>query len=172
MEKSKPSGREATSTSDRLSVVTTGERETIELGKKLGRLLGPQDVVAVIGELGSGKTRFIKGLAAGAGVTHGNLVVSPTYTLINEYPGTVPFYHIDAYRLNSARDLLELGVEEYLFSKGITVIEWADRAADALPESHLRVTMTHVSPRKRKITIEAHKMRGNILKKLRADLQK
>jgi len=131
-------------------------------------LLWPGALVALVGELGSGKTRFIKGLAEGVGVKDSKQVVSPTYTLINEYIGKTPFYHIDAYRLKSAGELAELGVEEYLDSDGVTAIEWADRVADILPESYLRVTMVHISDRKRKIVIENHNLPSDLMKKLRS----
>ena len=167
-EKSNGSCPRATNTSDSLSIVTASEKETIEVGRAAGKLLCPGAVVALVGELGSGKTRFIKGLAEGAGVKDSRQVVSPTYTLINEYAGKVPFYHIDAYRLSSAKELIELGVEEYLDSDGVTVIEWADRVGGVLPESYLRVTMVHVSDKRRQIIIENHNLPPGFMKKLKS----
>jgi len=154
-EKSGQSSRRATSTSNSVQKVTRSEKETIELGKAIGSVLLPGTVVALVGPLGSGKTRLIKGIALGLLVESADEVVSPTYTLINEYSGKVPLYHIDAYRLKSPRELAELGLEEYFASKGITVIEWADKVSDMLPDKHLLITMSHVSRRRRRIVIES-----------------
>jgi len=96
-------------------------------------------VIALHGNLGAGKTCFTQGLAQAAGVKEP--VCSPTYTLISEYRGTVPFHHMDLYRLSGPQEVLDLGLDEYLEADGITVIEWAERAAEFLPPDaiHLRL---------------------------------
>ena len=104
------------------------------MGKRLGRLLQPGDVVALVGELGTGKTQFIKGIAEGVGVGRATYVSSPSFTLINEYPGRIPFYHIDLFRLESEKEANGLGLEEYVRGNGITAIEWADKIPSLLPE--------------------------------------
>jgi tRNA threonylcarbamoyladenosine biosynthesis protein TsaE len=105
------------------------------------------DVVALVGELGTGKTQFIKGLATGVGVGKPTYISSPSFTLINEYAGKVPFYHIDLFRLKSEREAEELGLEEYFKGGGITAIEWADKMPSFLPQEmlwiHIRYTGKH-----------------------------
>ncbi|MFB3884215.1 MAG: tRNA (adenosine(37)-N6)-threonylcarbamoyltransferase complex ATPase subunit type 1 TsaE [Thermodesulfobacteriota bacterium] len=108
--------------------------ETIRIGKYIGGLLLPGDVVALSGELGTGKTQFIKGLAAGLGIRKSAKIMSPSFTLIHEYVGKVRFYHIDLYRLESEKEAEELGLEEYFQAGGITAIEWADRIPSLLPQ--------------------------------------
>ncbi len=115
------------------SFVSKGPEETYEFGKNLGRLLSPGDIVCLEGELGTGKTILTKGIAAGLGIK-GN-VTSPTYTLINEYSGdSVSLYHFDLYRLEDGEELFYIGGEDILYGQGVSVIEWASRAKDLLPE--------------------------------------
>ena len=109
--------------------------QTCAIAADLARQLPPGTVLALHGELGSGKTCFVRGLARALGVTQP--VTSPTFTLINEYRSSPPLAHIDLYRLNSPDEALALGLEEYLEPEGITVIEWAERAGDLLP-AHTR----------------------------------
>ncbi len=126
---------------------TKSASETIRLGRNLGSLLLPGDIVALVGELGTGKTQFIKGLAAGVGVGKSLYISSPTFTLINEYAGKMPFYHIDLFRLKSEKEAEELGLEEYFQGQGITAIEWADKIPSLLPQEilwiHIRYTGEH-----------------------------
>ena len=96
-------------------------------------------VIALHGNLGAGKTCFTQGLAQAAGVTEP--VCSPTYTLISEYVGTVPFHHIDLYRLGGPEEAYDLGLDEYLETDGITVIEWAERAAELIPPNAIHVRL-------------------------------
>ena len=121
-------------------VVTSGEAETIALGRKFAVDLRTGDVVALYGELGSGKTQFVKGVCAGLGATEH--VTSPTFTLINEYrqhPG-IPVFHVDLYRIRSFEELCALGVEEYLDDAGVSLIEWAEKAEKILPRKRYSVT--------------------------------
>jgi len=126
---------------------TKSPSETIRIGKNIGSVLLPGDVVALVGELGTGKTQFIKGLAAGVGVGKPTYISSPSFTLINEYAGKVPFYHIDLFRLKSEKEAEELGLEEYFQGGGITAIEWADKIPSLLPQEilwiHIRYTGEH-----------------------------
>ena len=126
---------------------TKSTSETIRIGKSIGSLLMPGDVVALVGELGTGKTQFIKGLAVGVGVGKPTYISSPSFTLINEYAGKVPFYHIDLFRLKSEKEAEELGLEEYFQGGGITAIEWADKIPSFLPQEmlwiHIRYTGKH-----------------------------
>ena len=127
--------------------------ETVELGKRIGRLLGPGNVVALIGELGTGKTHLIKGLAGGAGVKRFSYVSSPSFTLIHEYPGKVSVTHVDLFRLNTEREAEDLGLEEYFQGQGITVIEWADKIPSLLPKNVLRIHLSHTGEQTRSIEI-------------------
>ena len=125
--------------------------ETIRLGRRIGALLQPGDVVALAGELGAGKTHFIKGLAVGAGVGKPTYVSSPSFTLINEYHGKVPFYHIDLFRLESQREAEGLGLEDYLHGGGITAIEWADKIPSLLPGEMLLIDIVYSGKNTRSI---------------------
>jgi len=130
---------------------TSNTSETIRMGKRLGRLLQPGDVVALIGDLGTGKTQFIKGLAEGVGVGKATYVSSPSFTLINEYPGRTPLYHIDLFRLESEKEAEGLGLEEYVHGNGITAIEWADKISSLLPEELLLVEIRYEGKHSRTI---------------------
>ncbi len=104
------------------------ERDTFLLGQEIGRQIQPPRVILLYGELGSGKTVLVRGMAEGLGVTDPGLVRSPSYTLVNEYPGEKStLYHLDFYRLDSLRDLYSIGLEEILASQSIVIIEWAEK---------------------------------------------
>ncbi|MEW6182204.1 MAG: tRNA (adenosine(37)-N6)-threonylcarbamoyltransferase complex ATPase subunit type 1 TsaE [Bacillota bacterium] len=115
---------------------------TRALGELLGRLLKPAGVVALLGNLGAGKTCFTQGVARGLEVAE--QVTSPTFVLIKEYRGRLPLYHFDAYRLRSPEELTDLGGEEYFFGPGVCVIEWAERVAEALPEDRIEVELSEI----------------------------
>jgi tRNA threonylcarbamoyladenosine biosynthesis protein TsaE len=134
-------------------VLTRSVTETLQLGKKMGRLLQSGEVVALTGELGSGKTHFIKGLAAGLGVERPDYITSPSFTLIHEYTGRIPFYHIDLFRLATEEEAEDLGLDEYLGRKGVTAVEWADRISTILPKELLWITMRYLGPSFRSIQI-------------------
>ena len=121
---------------------THSPEETQEIGVKIGCQLNPGDVVALVGDLGVGKTCLTQGIARGAGVYQDQTVNSPSYILINEYEGKIPVYHIDLYRLERLEDIIALGLEEYLEGEGVCVIEWADRLGELLPESYIQVSIT------------------------------
>lgn len=110
---------------------TNSPEETTRLAAAFGRELSPGSVVALTGDLGAGKTAFVKAAAKALGVLEE--ITSPTYTIIAEYPGSPTFVHMDLYRLEEPEEVELLGVDEYLESEAITMIEWADRAPEALP---------------------------------------
>lgn len=130
---------------------TQSAAETRRYGKILGRLLPPGSVIGLVGELGAGKTQFIKGLAAGVGVRRSVYVTSPSFTFVNEYSGKIPFYHIDLYRLGDEEEAETLGLEEYIRGRGVTAIEWADKALSLLPRELLWVHMGYAGIRDRTI---------------------
>lgn len=133
---------------------TKSASETIRLGKRIGGLLRAGDVVALVGELGAGKTQFIKGLAAGAGVGKPTYVSSPSFTLINEYPGKVPFYHIDLFRVENQKEAEGLGLEDYLHGGGMTAIEWADKIPSLLPREMLSIHLVNTGKNNRSIEVK------------------
>jgi tRNA threonylcarbamoyladenosine biosynthesis protein TsaE len=132
-------------------VQTKSSSETIRLGKRIGGLLRPGDVVALVGELGAGKTQFIKGLAEGVGVGKPTYISSPSFTLINEYPGRVSLYHVDLFRLEREKDAEELGLEDYFQGDGITAIEWADKIPSLFPKEMLLIHIAYTGKNSRSI---------------------
>jgi len=133
-----------------ITYMSPSVERTMWLGQELGNQLVEGDVIALIGDLGGGKTWFTKGVARGLGIGPDS-IVSPTFTLVNEYHGIHPLYHIDLYRLTTKRDILALGLEEYLLGNGIAVIEWADRWPDELPEGTIQVELSMVNEHTRKL---------------------
>lgn len=134
--------------------VSENENQTFALGHKLGESLKGGDIVTLWGDLGAGKTVFTKGIAAALGIC--DTIVSPTFTLMNEYAGsTLTLYHYDAYRLRDARDAQEVGLTEYFAApNGVCVIEWAENIEDALKmHKKIRVTIQYQNEKTRKIEI-------------------
>ena len=131
-------------------VVTHSVIETESLGARLAALLHPGDFIVLSGELGSGKTCFARGVAAGLGVAPTVYVTSPTYTLMNPYEGRIPLYHFDLYRLDGD-EAGELGFEEYFYGDGVCLIEWAERLAGLLPSERLEITFYHEADDKRRL---------------------
>ncbi len=127
---------------------------TQALGRQLGQRLWPSAVVALIGELGAGKTQLARAIAEGLDIADSHIVTSPTFVLVQEYPARLPIYHFDAYRLNSEAEFADLGVHEYFESKGVCLIEWADRVPGCLPAEHLRITLEATSETSRRAVIE------------------
>lgn len=117
--------------------MSLSSKETEKFGRLLGSLLRPGDVVCLYGELGAGKTVLARGIARGLGVE--GPVTSPTFTLINEYAGRLPFFHMDMYRLAGPQEISDLGCEEYFYGEGVTVIEWPERIEEVLPSERLNV---------------------------------
>jgi tRNA threonylcarbamoyladenosine biosynthesis protein TsaE len=117
---------------------TRSPEETLSLGEKIGRHLAAGDIVCLFGDLGAGKTTLTQGIARGLGVPKKEYVRSPTFTLVNQYEGKLPVFHIDLYRLASVQDLEDLGLEETLDHGGVTIVEWAEKLFDAKqPETPL-----------------------------------
>lgn len=136
-------------------VETNSSAETVALGERLGRLLAPGDFIALVGDLGAGKTQFTKGIAAGLGVDPGTPVTSPTYTILNIYQGRLPLYHFDLYRLEGGEEVEELGFEEYFSGSGVCVVEWAERMGEEPQGGVLTVTIDHAGPEGRVVRFEA-----------------
>lgn len=124
----------------------------MEIARELGAGALPGTVVALMGGLGTGKTVFARGLAAGMGITED--ITSPTYTLLDVHEGRIPLYHFDLYRIEKSEELDRLFFEEYWEGEGVSVIEWAERALDRLPPGYVRITLDYLDETRRSITIE------------------
>ena len=133
-------------------VRTNTEEETEALGERLAKCLRAGAVVALYGDLGAGKTAFVRGMARGLGIRES--VTSPTFTIVNEYPGDPALFHFDMYRLKNAEELYGIGWEDYLDRNGICVTEWSERIEEALPENAVRVTIQRLSDTERSVRIE------------------
>lgn len=131
------------------------EKDTRQLACSLGELAEAGVVVALLGDLGAGKTVFAKGLARGLGVKEHRYVCSPTFTLINEYEGRVPLYHVDLYRLKDPDELFALGIEEYLYGDGVCAVEWFDRFREDWPPHTLEVRIEFVEGGGRRLNVRA-----------------
>ena len=135
-------------------LLSKSPEETFRIGRTLADGLEAGDVVALTGELGTGKTCLTQGIANGLGVPETYVVTSPTFTLINEYPGRkMDLYHLDVYRLTGCADLAEMGYDEYLSGRGVMVIEWAEKVLEAVPVDALFVVMTYLEENVRKIEL-------------------
>ncbi len=136
-------------------VITNSASETRELGVRLAEQLKAGDVILMDGELGAGKSELARGVAKGLGVQE--TVTSPSFTILNVYEsGRVPLYHFDWYRLESAEEIFELGMDEYLGGDGVALVEWPDRCPDAIPEDFLRIRIEATGENTRRITEEAY----------------
>ena len=138
---------------EQITIITSSNEETIQLGQKLGSLLSKGDLIALSGTLGSGKTWFTKGIALGVGVPANTVVVSPSFSLVNVYQGKYPLFHMDVYRLEELSDFLAAGLEEYLYEDGVTVMEWADRWPEILPEWKISIGIGILDDSSREFTL-------------------
>jgi tRNA threonylcarbamoyladenosine biosynthesis protein TsaE len=116
---------------------------TIRLGNRLGELLQPGDLILLTGPLGTGKTTLTQAVGRGAGVEESCYITSPTYALLHEYPGRLPLYHLDLYRLGSEEEIEELGFLDYLYGRGATLIEWPDRLGRLKPATYLDLELAY-----------------------------
>ncbi|MFH0963560.1 MAG: tRNA (adenosine(37)-N6)-threonylcarbamoyltransferase complex ATPase subunit type 1 TsaE [Planctomycetota bacterium] len=137
---------------DGTTLETGSAEETRAIGRALGRRLRPGDCVALTGELGTGKTQLVKGIAEGLGIDPRD-VASPTFVLHAVYEGRLTLHHLDAYRLRGAREFEDLAVEENLVSGGVAVIEWADRVREALPDARVEIVLEHAGGDRRRVTM-------------------
>lgn len=139
-----------------MTITTKSTAETRALGEKIAARLQPGDVLLLEGGLGAGKSELTRGIARGLGVTE--TVTSPSFTILNVYEsGRCPLYHFDWYRLESAEELYELGMDEYIGGDGIAVVEWPGQCPEAVPEGAMRIQLKAVGENERKIEIGALK---------------
>lgn len=149
-----------------MQITLSSPAQTKQLGVKLAALLQPGDFISLTGDLGAGKTLFVKGVGSGLGIAEDE-ITSPSFTLINEYLGQYPLYHFDVYRLDHADQLEDLGYEDYFFGNGICLVEWGDKVEEYFPASYLELSFTKLSEQSRQISVDAH---GARYEKLRQQL--
>jgi tRNA threonylcarbamoyladenosine biosynthesis protein TsaE len=142
--------------------------QTMELGRQLGALSHPGDIICLIGDLGTGKTHITKGIAQGLQVE--DYITSPTFTIVNEYFGKYKLYHFDVYRVNDPDEIEAIGFDEYIFSEGVSIIEWANYIEELIPREHIRICISKLPERGegyRKITIEGFGSRYDYIKEIK-----
>ena len=122
-----------------MKYVSNLPEETFEIAKAFAKTLKKGDIICMYGDLGAGKTLFAQGVAAGLGVE--GAVCSPTFTIVNEYEGIIPFYHFDVYRISDPDEMYEIGFDEYLFGEGVCLIEWAELVSELIPKPYIKVTV-------------------------------
>ncbi len=139
-----------------LTIVTNSPEETRRLGERLGARITEGFVITLDGDLGSGKTAFVQGLARGIETPPECYVTSPSYTLINVYPGRLPLYHVDLYRLEGAGDFEDVGLYEIIDDPGVVAIEWAERLTEDLLSDRLAVRIDRTGDQRRRFRLRAH----------------
>lgn len=138
-----------------VTVITRSADQTRRLGKQIGSWLTPGAVFVLAGALGCGKTTFVQGLARGLGVPDDNYVTSPTYILVNEYPGRIPLAHADLYRLSGPQDAEDIGLAELFDGRGVVALEWGKKIKDLIPADHLALEMRVLPDESRRIRLKA-----------------
>jgi len=150
--------------------ISQSPEQTQRLGIRLGELSQAGDVFLLIGNLGSGKTCLTQGIAWGLGVKE--YAFSPSFVIVREYHGRLPLYHIDFYRLDRIEEIADLGLDEYLYGKGVCVIEWAEKGRAVLPQQNLTIGLSYISDTERSISLEPRGHRYSLLlKSLNLDLK-
>ncbi len=148
-------------------IVNTVE-ETYKIGELLGSLVNSGDIICLIGDLGTGKTHLTKGIAKGLGIK--DHITSPTFTIVNEYTGRLKLYHFDVYRVNDPDEIEAIGFDEYIFSDGVSIIEWANYIKELIPPNNLTITIVkcpEISDNYRKIKMEYTDKRFDYIKEIK-----
>lgn len=154
-----------------MKIFSDSVRDTVRLGAIIAKNVKKGDILCFYGQLGSGKTVLAKGIAKGLKIKEDD-IVSPTFVLIREYKGKIPFYHFDLYRLQNGEDLAVLGYEEYFYAEGLSIIEWAERLKSILPKGHLKVKFYIRGKNKRRIELLACGRRHQeLLRGIHADIR-
>jgi len=147
----------------RVQITTGSSQETEELGACLGSLLKPGAFLALQGDLGGGKTCLTRGVVAALAPQSADHVASPTYAIMNSYPGNTPVYHFDFYRLRGDDDIAELGFEEYFHGDGVCVVEWSERLEELLPDDALTLLFEYGEDNQRRITITSSGQKSDMV---------
>ena len=146
-----------------IQIITESLEETQLLGRKIGASISAGTVICLTGDLGSGKTSFVQGLAMGLEVSDDYYITSPTYVLINEYPGRYPLFHVDLYRIEDPVDFEDIGLYEILRGKGVVVVEWADKLSKDFLAEYLAIHFEILNDESRKLTISANALEVSAL---------
>ena len=149
-----------------LEIISHSPEETQKIGVRIGDLAQPGDIFLLVGELGAGKTCLTQGIAWGLGIKE--YAASPSFMLIRELYGRLPLYHIDFYRLDHLEEIAQLGLDDYLYGKGVSVVEWADKGLSLLPEEHLLIEISYLSDTERNLKL---KPSGKRYRKMAAELK-
>lgn len=137
------------------TIVLANLEETGRFGKWLGSIAVAGDIITLAGELGAGKTTLTQSIGLGLQVPAGSYITSPTFSLLHEYPGRIPLYHMDLYRL-SCDEIIELGFEDYLYGEGLSVVEWPDRLEEIMPRDRLQIEIFMASETARTVHLSWH----------------
>jgi tRNA threonylcarbamoyladenosine biosynthesis protein TsaE len=151
---------------NQLELITHSPEETQKFGTRLGKIAQPGDVLLLVGKLGAGKTCLAQGIAWGLNIEE--YAASPSFVVIRELEGRLPLYHIDFYRLDNLEEIAELGLDDYLYGKGVCVVEWAEKGLSLLPPGHLLIEMSYVSDTERRLKL---KPSGKRYQKMVAELK-
>jgi tRNA threonylcarbamoyladenosine biosynthesis protein TsaE len=138
---------------NQLETISHSPEQTQEFGTRLGELAQPGDIFLLVGDLGTGKTCLTQGIAWGLGIKE--YAVSPSFVVVRELEGRLPLYHIDFYRLENLEEIADLGLDDYLYGNGISVVEWAEKGLNLLPPEHLLIEMSYVSDTERRLKLTA-----------------
>lgn len=142
--------------------------KTLSLGKQLGKLVHSGDIICLNGDLGAGKIHLTKGIAEGLEIY--DHITSPTFTIVNEYYGRLKLYHFDVYRVNDPDEISAIGFDEYIFSDGVSVIEWSNYIEELIPNNHLSITITklpELGVNYRKITLTSNDVSYDYIKEIK-----
>ncbi len=152
---------------NQIQITTTASKQTQDLGRKIGSLIQSATIIALSGDLGSGKTTLIQGISAGLDVPADYYITSPTYTLINQYPGRLPLFHVDLYRIENPESLHDIGLYDILQENAVIALEWAERLDRSTLTEYIFIEMEFVSDNSRKLTLTASGLKENdLLKRL------
>jgi tRNA threonylcarbamoyladenosine biosynthesis protein TsaE len=150
-----------------LEITSSSPEETQDFGARLGKLARPGDVLLLVGKLGAGKTCLTQGIARGLGIKE--YAASPSFVVVRELQGRLPLYHMDFYRLDNPEEIADLGLDDYFYGKGVSVVEWAEKGLSLLPPEHLLIEMSYISDTGRRLELKA---RGQRYRELVAGLKK
>ena len=142
---------------NRLKLISHSPEQTQRLGTHIGELALPGDIFLLIGELGTGKTCLTQGIAWGLNIKE--YALSPSFVIIRELHGRLPLYHIDLYRLDHVEEIVELGLDDYLYGKGVCVVEWAEKGLSILPAEHLLIQISYLSDTERSFQLKSSSKR-------------
>jgi len=137
-----------------MEVLLKSVEETLRFGERLGKLLKAGDIIALTGELGSGKTTLVKGIARGMGVKDPRHVNSPSFVILKEHKGRIPLYHFDVYRLDDPSSMDTVGYKDFFYGSGASVIEWANKIRELLPDEYLDMELTVTGEDSRRLVVE------------------